>query len=368
MLNAVYDHQIFALQKHGGISRYFTEIAERIPGCAPIATHVIAPLYINEYLESSSAKTSGAFVRWRFRGAPRIQTAINRLLIAPMTRIAQPDLLHWTYYSPANFERGSRTVLTVYDMIHELFPGAFHPDDPTSRNKRRCVQRADHVVCISESTKRDLVRLFDTSPSKITVTPLACSPRFMCGPGPRESGFARPYILYVGHRSGYKGYESALRAYAASARLQNEFDFVCFGGFEFGPDEITLQKSLGLRSDAVRRLFGNDPDLARAYQHAHVFIYPSLYEGFGIPPLEAMASGCPVACSDTSSIPEVVGEAAELFDPSSIDAIRAALERVCFDRSRRARLVETGLRRAALFSWDRCAQETAAVYQKVVAS
>ena len=368
MLHAIYDHQIFSLQKHGGISRYVTEIAERIPKCAPIATRVVAPLHINEYLQSSSVKTSGTFVNWRFRGSARVQRAVNSVLAPPLTRAARPDLVHWTYYSPGPLARGTRTVLTVYDMIHELFPQAFHPSDPTSHNKRQCVEQADHVVCISECTKTDLMRLFGTPPSKISVIPLACSQSFdRASASLQAQAGSRPYVLYVGHRSGYKGYENALRAYAASARLRNEFDFVCFGGFDFGMGEIALRESLALRVGSVRRESGNDASLARAYRHAHVFIYPSVYEGFGIPPLEAMASGCPVTCSDVSSIPEVVGDAAELFDPLSIESIQAALERVCFDQSRRSQMIEAGLHRAALFSWDRCAEETAAIYRHVVA-
>lgn len=369
MLRVVYDHQIFLLQKHGGISRYFAEIAERIPKRATMATRVVAPLHVNEYLQSSQVQTSGVFVNWRFRGSLRVQRAVNSLLASPMTRAVRPDLVHWTYYSPARLASATRSVVTVYDMIHELFPKAFHPDDPTSFNKRSCVEKADRVVCISESTRADLMRLFGTPPSKIVVTPLACSPRFaLVEDVPQSRPRCRPYVLYVGHRSGYKGYENALRAYAASARMRNEFDFVCFGGFEFGADEIALRASLALREDSVRRESGNDAALALAYRHAHVFIYPSLYEGFGIPPLEAMASGCPVTCSNASSVPEVVGEAAELFDPCSVESIRTALERVCFDHSRRAQLIEAGRRRAALFSWDRCAEETAAIYRQVIAA
>ena len=136
-----------------------------------------------------------------------------------------------------------------------------------------------------------------------------------------------------------------------------------FGGLPFSEDDMLRLAELRLDPDRVARWTGSDPDLARAYRHARVFVYPSRYEGFGIPPLEAMSAGCAVACSDTSSIPEVVGDAAVLFDPNDVDSIRLAMETACLDDGRRAQLVTAGKARAQKFSWDRCAADTLAVYK-----
>jgi glycosyltransferase involved in cell wall biosynthesis len=176
----------------------------------------------------------------------------------------------------------------------------------------------------------------------------------------------RPYLLYVGHRAGYKNFRLAVEAYAASPALREAFDFVTFGGFAMADAELEWIARLGLRADSVVRIAGSDLELARAYRHARMFVYPSRYEGFGIPPLEAMSSGCPVACSDNSSIPEVVGDAAVLFDAADGDSIRDAMERVGFDESLRARLIEAGHARVRQFSWDQCVAATMAVYRRML--
>lgn len=370
MPTIAYDHQIFSLQQFGGISRYFCELAVRVPGIAGMSTQVVAPLYFNAHLASSTAPRIGHHRPVPFRGAGRLYRWFNRTAGPAAMRRLDPQLVHWTYFKPYEAPPGTRTVVTVYDMIHELFAKDFPASDGTSADKRRCVAAASHVICISQSTKDDLMRLFDVPPEKISVTHLGFSHAFSAPDAApaRVSHDARPYLLYVGQRQGYKGFDIALRAYASSKALRDDFDFVAFGGFAFGEPEAALLRGLGLRDGSVRRVAGGDELLAAAYRGAHAFVYPSLYEGFGIPPLEAMGCGCPVVCANTSSLPEVVGSAAETFDPASVDALCEALERVCFDDARRATLIDAGKLRAAMFSWDRCAAETADVYRRLLAS
>ena len=369
MSTIAYDHQIFALQRYGGISRYFCEIAQRIPHLSQLATKVVAPIHLNEYLASSEVSKIGLFRPASFRGAGRLYRLPNRIAAPFAMRGVNPDLVHWTYFAPFKPPHGSKTVVTIYDMIHELFPDDFAKDS-TSRDKQHCVENADHVICISDSTKEDLMRLFEVPSDKISVTHLGFSSAFRQAVRGEANGAstARPYLLYVGHRRGYKGFSYALRAYASSNALRSEFDLVTFGGYPFDATEHALMRSLKLREGSVRRESGTDESLAAAYRGARAFVYPSRYEGFGIPPLEAMASGCPVACSNTSSLPEVVGSAAELFAPDDVNALREALERVCFDEARRLDLIERGLQRSHLFSWDRCAQETASIYARLMAA
>src|SRR5262249_28215817 len=158
-----------------------------------------------------------------------------------------------------------------------------------SRNKKFCVREANHILCVSESTKADLMRLFDVPVEKISVTYHGFSSAFACGNdhSVRARATERPYLLYVGHRGGYKNFANALRAYAASRRLTSEFDFIAFGGAAFGREEEALRRRLNLPEHSVRRLTGSDVELANAYRGARAFFFPSLYEGFGIPPLEA---------------------------------------------------------------------------------
>lgn len=364
-MNIIFDYQAFGVQRHGGVSRYFVELARalnRVPG---FSSSIAAPLHQNEYLRHSGLPGPHYFAGAGFRGADRMRALVNRSLLPLAVKLLGADLVHATYYWPTTRRRGSPLVLTVYDMIHELMPGTDHM---TAALKRRAVEAADHVLCISTQTQTDLVRILGVAPAKTSVTHLAHSMPVARPDELKASGrVERPFILYVGQREGYKNFGSFLRAFGSSAVLKQEFDILCFGGGSHSAAERDVARAMGLRDDQLRYRSGDDYALAQAYTQAFAFVYPSLYEGFGIPPLEAMARGCPVICSDRSSIPEVVGDAAELFDPTDEESIRKSLEAVCLDPVRQTNLRNAGLQRQALFSWERCARETAQVYERVLA-
>lgn len=367
MSTIVYDHQIFTFQEFGGISRYFCELASRIHRLDDFAAKIVAPLHRNAYLPDCHVPQAAVHLRGRFRGQNRLCNIVSASLSPALIWASKPSLVHRTYFWPSRNVSHVPVVHTVYDMIHELFPDSFSPDDPVLRNKRACVDAAHHLICLSESTANDLVRLFDVPRTKISVIYLGYSDIFS---QPHPAGdtplHPRPYLLHVGQRDGYKNFRMALQAYAASPQLRAEFDFVAFGGPALSAQEQALIRSLPIRAGSVVHMAGSDADLARAYRHARAFVYPSKYEGFGIPPLEAMSSGCVVASSNASSIPEVVGDAAAMFNPADVDEIRHALEVACFDESERIRLITAGTRRVQQFNWDRCARETAAVYRQVI--
>ncbi|MEM2154884.1 MAG: glycosyltransferase family 1 protein, partial [Nitrososphaeria archaeon] len=144
--------------------------------------------------------------------------------------------------------------------------------------------------------------------------------------------------------------------------IKHDFKIVCFGGGLFSAEEIDLMIKLGLSEDQVIQISGDDKTLAHLYRNAAVFVYPSLYEGFGIPLLEAMSLGCPVICSNTSSFPEVAGNAAEFFDPYEADSIAVALENVLYSSEKSKHLVNLGYERVKNFSWEKCADETRSIY------
>jgi glycosyltransferase involved in cell wall biosynthesis len=228
------------------------------------------------------------------------------------------------------------------------------------------MERADRVICISENTRNDLIRLFDADERKVEVVHLAFD-RFAPADTPAPlPELDRPFLLYVGHRGGYKNFANFLRAVMASGHLAKDVDIVAFGGPPFAPGEKLFISSLGFRPDQVRYLRGGDDLLAALYTRARALVYPSRYEGFGIPPLEAMSYECPVICSNTSSLPEVVGTAGEYFSPLDVDDMRQAIERVVYSEVRTAELRVAGLKRSAQFSWTRCAEQTLAVYKSVV--
>jgi len=288
-----------------------------------------------------------------------------------LLRSYRPKVIHETYYAwTGRGPAAVRRVLTIHDMIHEKFAGAFKElrGDVAAR-KRQAALRADHLIFISEATRRDALELLDIDAAHTSVVHLGFDLMLL---DPAVDDWAPPagrrYILHVGLRGGYKNFSTLARAYASSRTLRADFRLVCFGGGVLTSGEVAMLKGFGLSERDVECVQGNDQLLRHLYRHAAVFVYPSLYEGFGIPPLEAMAHDCPVACSNTSSIPEVVGDAGEYFNPSDSDSIRAALETVLSNPTMRAERVRLGRLRLGAFSWDRCAAETAAVYRVVTAS
>jgi len=366
-VRVAFDHHIFAIQRYGGVSRYFVELARRLATDVAAEVAVVAPLHINHYLTQFRGQrfARGCYFPYTFRGDIRIVSLLNRLAAPLAWRGMRPDIVHETFFSNEPVGHGRRRVVTVYDMIHELFPEEFANAATMSAAKRAAVARADHVICISESTRKDLTRLYGLDPARTSVVHLGHS-MTVDRPVLSEAACAgrMPVILYVGQRSGYKNFRRFTQAYASSALLRGEFEIVAFGGPPFSAQESLELEQLGIR-DRVRHESGADDELVLRYKTAAAFVYPSLYEGFGIPPLEAMSWGCPVACSTGGSIPEVVGDAGIYFDPNSSVEICNAIERIVTTPSLQAELRARGYLRIQNFSWDRCAAETVGVYQSL---
>lgn len=365
-MKVAFDHQIFVHQRYGGVSRYFYELASRLPGDTVSEVSVVAPRYINNYLasDSSGALTRGKYVPETSRNLKRDVDLVNRVAVPLAWRRLNPDIVHETYFSPKPVGRGGRRVVTVYDMIHELFADEFPDAAQLTAAKRAAVDRADHVICISANTQRDLVRLYGVDPARTSVVHLGYSMTTESGIDEVAGDQRRSTLLYVGHRRGYKNFGTLLNAYASSPVLR-EFDLIAFGGHALLPEEQQLIDQLGI-SDRVHFESGSDRKLANRYREAAAFVYPSMYEGFGIPPLEAMSHGCPVVCSDAGSIPEVVGDAGLFFNPTDVEELRMVLERVVTTPELQADLRAAGYARLGAFSWDRCAADTARVYRGIV--
>ena len=367
-MKILYDHQIFSRQQYGGISRYFHEISNRIPALEGDKVAVFAPLHVNEYGDASNASRPSGILAGKFPGTTVALGIANTVAGNLLVRWRKDvSIFHETYYATTSYAPASaKRVITVYDMIHEIFPDSFSKADMTCRIKRRAVRRADHVICISESTRRDLVRLMGIPEEKTSVVYLGHS---LTGPrvsAPAVPGPEHPFLLYVGKRGGYKNFKGLLAAYADSAVLRGEFNLVCFGGGKLTPGELSEMKDLGLKPGKVMCASGDDAVLAGLYVSAAALVYPSLYEGFGIPPLEAMAHGCPVVCSNLSSLPEVVGDAARMFDPGDQDSLREAIEQVVCSGEVSERLILRGKEHIKHFSWDKCARETLGEYKRIL--
>jgi glycosyltransferase involved in cell wall biosynthesis len=365
----VFDSQIFSLQQFGGISRYICALAEQLSKEPGVTAQILAPLYVNQYLRELNRSHAGLVRGAYMHPLPKLGhwvANVSNLLFSLAAKSGQPDIVHETYYSATPTYKGNAArVLTVYDLIHEKFPKSFLPGDPIAHNRAKAIRRADHIICISESTRRDLIETYQVPEHKISVTYLGYDTFAASSLVASVLVGSKPYLLYVGSRHGYKNFDGLVRAFAASSVLKTSARVVCFGGGVLTQTELALLAELKLSAEDVVQVGGNDERLAALYQGASAFVYPSKYEGFGIPPLEAMSLGCPVICSNTSSIPEVVGNAGEYFDPNDVEWMRQAIESVVMSAVRRQELITLGKDRVHAFSWARCAMETLAVYRKL---
>lgn len=286
--------------------------------------------------------------------------------------LAGANLWHSAYYIMPYALR-LPSVVTIEDLspliVPEMMPGALQRLLYRSLVKL-ATSRASQVITLSLSASRDLKRLLNLSTEKISVIPLAADGVFH----PREVketaqlrerfGLDR-YVLYLGSNKPHKNLERLLRAWALVA---GDFKLVIAGHWdERYTEAVRLAQELSLGDRVLFRSNVDSQELPILLCGASAFVFPSLYEGFGLPVLEAMASGAPVICSNTSSLPEVVGDAACLFNPLSAQEIASAVNRVLEDTSLADTMRTKGLARASCFSWDRTARETEAVYSAVLA-
>jgi len=363
-LNILFDHQIFSMQHYGGVSRYYYELISRLSAMPDATVSLFQGLHINEYGVERYRDHLRHFWGHRRPAIPKsnfLFKAVNDMLFCPVTRKWSASLYHATYYASLSSSYNGKRIVTVHDMIHERYPSYFSPRDTAARDKKIAVARADGIICVSESTKRDLMQYLNVPEQNIRVIYHANSLVAVVTSPPL---IQRPYILYVGQRHSYKNFLLLLSAYARAERINTHFDLVCFGGGLFTGHERQTIASHRLE-EKVSWHTGPDAALANLYTHAAAFVYPSIYEGFGIPPLEALHYGCPVLASETSSLPEVVGDAGLYFPPTDGDALIAQLDRILTDTALRERMVYQGHIQDDKFSWDTAAAETLRFYHEI---
>jgi glycosyltransferase involved in cell wall biosynthesis len=364
-MRIAYDYQAFTFTPYGGGSRYLYEVSKRIAASMGAEVKIAAGLHSNNYIQDSPTDmVVGRYVP-HLQDLLGLTTAIDFHWSKRWLAQYRPDVLHETYYSQrTTAPTGCKIVLTVHDMIHEKFGNLLNAGErEVIRRKRASIQRADHLICVSHNTQQDLLEVLDVDPAKVSVVHHGSS--LTSAQSAAKSPLSRPYLLYVGPRGYYKNFAVLLQAYGQQPAIHREFDLVCFGAGGFTHAEQQEMQNLGV-GDRLQHLNGDDRLLADLYSHAAAFVYPSLYEGFGIPPVEAMLLGCPVVCSSAGSIPEVVGEAGRYFDPNSSEDLAANLLAVLGDRTLAQDLITKGRQRAQLFTWNKCATDTYAIYRGLV--
>ena len=356
------DEQIFAIQPYGGISRLFAELARQFTGgvapdleLLPIDAPIVCRYVLDDPALSSSLGVREARSEWsalgRYFGRPRVHP--------------KSDILHNTFYLPHGLTptRGAKRIVTVYDMIPERLPKTRRRLDLLTL-KRRYVEQADHIICISEATHRDLVAVYGELDRPVTVVHLGVDPRFNPSVA-RLPILPERYVLMVGHRGQYKDGDVLLRAFARVFREFPDVQLVCIGGGDWSRDERALIRELGLE-EHVLQVGLSDELMPAAYAGAEAFVFPSRFEGFGLPAVEAMACGTPTILADATSLPEVGGDAARYFPVGDDEALASAIRSVLADAGAAADLRERGISRAATFTWTRTAEQTADVYRRTL--
>ena len=377
-MKILFDNQIFELQKYGGISRYFCELFKKFNNYSDIQYQLPIRNSINEYLskiEPFNKQDLYPHVTARMRG----KTLINKILdifdknsnknIVKKALLEQNfDIFHPTYYSPyfLKYLGSKKLVVTIYDMIHEIYPEYFLSDKgKTINNKRKLVMRADKIIAISESTKKDIIKFYNIPEDKIKVIYLGNSLIPSQNELSDKTNICKGYILFVGSRNLYKNFLFFVKSVAPLLKKDPNLKIITTGGGKFSPEETSLFNQLEI-VDQISQVSVNDTELAKLYKNAICFVFSSLYEGFGIPILEAMSCDCPAVLSNTSSLPEIGGDAAEYFDPMNSDNILNAVSKVINNKELRKMMILKGKEQLKKFSWDKTAKETVELYRDIL--
>lgn len=362
-----------AAHERAGLGRYAASLAHALLALGtPFAGFINDPRenHLRPPLSELPMHTAHlARKRWRLRaaasyfGGPSLNQAFNGVTLFHATEHLLPKITH------------TRGVFTLHDVAYLLFPKyhLFQNRIYLSVMMPRFLARADAVICVSENTRRDALRFYRLNPDKVHVIPEGVEPHFRPDlPIERRAAVRAKYrlperfILYVGTIEPRKNLATLLDAYAALRAQSPEIGLVVAGGkgwlYESFFERLHL---LGLENVVTLTGYVPEADLPALINCAEVFAYPSVFEGFGLPPLEAMACGVPVICSNASSLPEVVGEGGVLLPPTETSAWKEALERLLADATLRADLRARGLIRARKFTWANAARQTLSVYQMV---
>ena len=376
-MNIFVDGTIFSTGGSGGIVRTYQELLPRI---TKIDSNVRFTLYLRRKLKCVDLPQSSSIDhlhersiypgRWLY-GKYRVQEH----LLDQAYHQNSPDIFHATFYSRPPKIR-TPYVVSVYDMIHEIFTPLQQNPIPKRwhfiEQKRQSIRAADLILTNSDYTTRDLAKYCAVDEKKIVTIPLGVSPQF--SPIQDENrkkafldnhGLSQPFFLYVGARRFNKNFMGLYRAYA-KFKFAKDIDLVAIGDDRaVTGGELVTMNALAPQGNVRYLKIVKEEELALAYNTALALVFPSFYEGFGLPVVEAMACGTPVLASNASSIPEVAGEAALYFNPYDPDEIREAMESV-LETGTAMTLKKKGMERAALFNWDTTAKQTLEAYRQLV--
>jgi len=362
-MRVLFDHQAFTIQEYGGISRYFYELTNQFHKVPEMSVYNSLLFSNNEYIRESTIIHSTPFFR-RIKLQRKIETMnlLNEVRSKTIYRQDNFDVFHPTYYDPyyLNINSKKPIVITFHDIIHEKFK---KDDRRTLTHKRKTLNRADSIIAVSLSSMNDLIEYYGIPADKVSVIHLASS----IASTSKVIGevIDEDYLLFVGGRNDYKNFMFFVTSVAPLLLKKSNLFLYCVGGGKFTKEEHLLFSELTIQN-RIKLFPGTDANLIKYYSNALAFFFPSVYEGFGIPLLEAMNCGCPIGASETSSLPEVAGNAALYFNPTDKDSILSVAETLVSQQSIRTNLIQNGFDRAKKYSWQQTAKLTQDVYSKLM--
>ncbi len=365
-MRVLIDDQAFVRHGRSGITRYFTELIREFRSDGALNTTAVTPY---RYVANAHISDMAPDRYIRVPLPPPARAPAFRALNRRTRRDWRVgvDVVHHTLYEPDALERhaGTPRVCTVYDFILELFDDLFPDAGPLIAQKQPYLERCDGLLCISQTTYRDLRRLHPELDKPIEVTPLGVAEAFFHPHDRPVRGVPESYVLHVGNRHKHKNAALLFGAFAQVAPAYPELKLVLCGNPLQAAERARLAE-LGIL-ERTHCLRVSDEDLPAVYHRAAAFVFPSRYEGYGLPVAEALAAGCPVLAADTPAVTEVADGAGLIFGPDDEDALADGLTRVLGDRVLRERLITAGRLRARALSWSRTAAATAGAYRRVIA-
>lgn len=384
-MKILYDHQAFTMQYFGGVSKCFCELVSHLP--KDVSTEIGIVESDNIHLLQSGICRNLRSVRldWQkfdtkchFKGNWHLYMAMNQMFpFLPTTenlnrkysinklRLGNFDLFHPTFFDDyfLPYLNGKPFVLTVHDMMPELFPEHFKKNDLQILRKKRLVEKAAAIIAVSKQTKQDLIDILGISSDRITVIYHGGPPRENITESPIIN---KPYFLYMGAREGYKNFDQLLIRFAEFSKKYKDVLLVCTGR-RFSIKELCFIKENKV-TDRVIHVSATDKEVKNLYANAIAFIYPSLYEGFGIPILEAFAYGCPVLLNNKSCFPEIAGDAGIFFcsDNNGMDLVENLELLINLSAEERKIFLMKGYKQLNKFSWKESSKRLVEVYQTVL--
>lgn len=357
-MKILFDHQLFSYQRFGGASRYFSMLLNFLPREIWDTTTIFSN---NEYVNHLGLfKAVHLFPKMYFRGQGRIMNELNKPYSIYRIGKHDYDILHQTHFETYFFKSlGNKPMVTTF---HDINFSTLNPSKKMVRFQIKSLERADKIISISENTKGDLINYFNVREEKISVIyhGITSQKEVLIS----DPLIDYPYILYVGTRNNHKNFERFIKAFALLSKEYEDIRIVCTYK-KFTKDELQLFNRLKIPNKVINYM-ANENELNNLYQHALFFIFPSLYEGFGMPILEAMINHCPVVLARASCFPEIAQNAACYFDPLDIEDIYNTMKTVLNDSDLRKNLISKGIERAKFFSWEKCALQHLDVYKSLL--